>query len=302
MLDARTGRTRVTTAALPRATRHGAGAGREPRSTAEPCPLWSTESSVINILPLKTQVKYWRTSPPAGDHPFKLEITFCVRGVVSPILSNIFLHYAFDLWMARTHPDLPWCRYADDGLVHCRNEQEAQALKSELQARLAECRLEMHPTKTKIVYCKDKKRKGTYPNVKFDFLGYCFRPRLVRRFRDNTLFCGFNPAVSSSAMKAMRSTIRELKLRHQTQLSLQAIARQLNPLLRGWIEYYGRYAPSALYPLLRHVNQTLVAWAMRKFKRFKDHKIRASQFLQRLATEHQALFVHWDIGMTGVFA
>jgi hypothetical protein len=202
----------------------------------------------------------------------------------------------------RTHPDLPWCRYADDGLVHCRNEQEAQALKSELQARLAECRLEMHPTKTKIVYCKDKKRKGTYPNVKFDFLGYCFRPRLVRRFRDNTLFCGFNPAVSPSAMKAMRSTIRELKLRHQTQRSLQDIARELNPLLRGWIEYYGRYAPSALYPLLRHVNQTLVAWAMRKFKRFKDHKVRASQFLQRLATDQRALFVHWDIGLTGVFA
>ena len=223
-------------------------------------------------------------------------------GVVSPILSNIFLHYAFDLWMVRTHPDLPWCRYADDGLVHCPNEQEAQALKSELQARLAACRLEMHPTKTKIVYCKDKKRNGTYPNVKFDFLGYCFRPRLVRRFRDNSLFCGFNPAVSSSAMKAMRSTIRELKLRHQTQLSLQAIARQLNPLLRGWIEYYGRYAPSALYPLLRHVNPTLVAWAMRKFNRFKDHKVRASQFLQRLAQEQRSLFVHWDIGMTGVFA
>jgi RNA-directed DNA polymerase len=223
-------------------------------------------------------------------------------GVVSPILANIFLHYAFDLWMVRTHPDLPWCRYADDGLVHCRNEQEAQALKSELQARLAECRLEMHPTKTKIVYCKDKKRKGKYPNVQFDFLGYCFRPRLVRRFRDNTLFCGFNPAVSSSAMKAMRSAIRELKLRHQTQLSLQAIARQLNPLLRGWIEYYGRYAPSALYPLLRHVNQTLVAWVMRKFKRFKGHKVRASQFLQQLAAEQMALFVHWGIGMTGVFA
>ena len=103
-------------------------------------------------------------------------------------------------------------------------------------------------------------------------------------------------------MKAMRLTIRELNLRHQTQLSLQAIARHLNPLLRGWIEYYGRYAPSALYPLLRHVNQTLVAWAMRKFNRFKDHKVRASQFLQRLATEHRAVFVHWDIGMTGVFA
>ena len=186
--------------------------------------------------------------------------------------------------------------------MHCRNEQEAQALKVELQARLAECRLEMYPTKTKIVYCKDRKRKSKYPNVKFDFLGYCFRPRLVRRFRDHALFCGFNPAVSPSAMKALRSAIRELNLRHQTQLSLEEIARRLNPLLRGWIEYYGRYAPSALYPLLRYVNPTLVAWAMRKFKRFKDHKIQASQFLQRLAVERKALFVYWDLGMTGVFA
>ena len=223
-------------------------------------------------------------------------------GVVSPILSNTFLHYAFDLWMARTHPDLPWCRYADDGLVHCRSEQEAEALKAELHARLAECRLELHPTKTKIVYCKDGKRRGTYPNVQFDFLGYCFRPRLVRRFRDNTLFCGFNPAVSASALKAMRSMIRDLNLRRQTQLALDDIAQQLNPLLRGWIGYYGRYAPSALYPLLRYVNQTLLAWAMRKFKRFKDHKIRASRFLQRLAAVRPDLFVHWQRGMIGTFA
>ena len=203
--------------------------------------------------------------------------------------------------MARTHPELPWCRYADDGLVHCRTQHEAEALKAQLQARLAECRLEMHPTKTKIVYCKDGKRKGKYSNVIFDFLGYCFRPRLVRRFRDNTLFCGFNPAVSPSAMKAMRQAIRDSNLWHQTQLSLQDIARQLNPLLRGWIEYYGRYAPSALYPLLRYLNRRLVAWVMRKFKRFKGHKLKASQFLQRLASERVDLFVHWQIGMTGVF-
>ena len=223
-------------------------------------------------------------------------------GVVSPVLSNTFLHYAFDLWMARAHPDLPWCRYADDGLVHCRSEQEAQALKVELQVRLAACGLELHPTKTKIVYCKDGKRKATYPDVKFDFLGYCFRPRLVRRFRDNTLFCGFNPAVSASALKAMRSMIRDLNLRRQTQLALDDIAQRLNPLLRGWIEYYGRYAPSALYPLLRYVNQTLLAWAMRKFKRFKDHKIRASRFLQRLTAVRPDLFVHWQRGMIGTFA
>jgi RNA-directed DNA polymerase len=222
-------------------------------------------------------------------------------GVVSPILANLFLHYTFDAWMARTHPDLPWCRYADDGLVHCRSEQEAKALKAELQARLAECRLEMHPTKTRIVYCKDDNRRGQYPNVKFDFLGYCFRPRQVRRMRDNVLFGGFNPAVSSAALNAMRATVRDLNLRRQTQLSLQDIARQLNPLLRGWIEYYGRYAPSALFPLLRYINQTLVAWAQRKFKRFKRGALLAGRFIKRLATERPDLFAHWRLGMTGTF-
>lgn len=223
-------------------------------------------------------------------------------GVVSPILSNLFMHYAFDCWMVRTHPDLPWCRYADDGLVHCRTEPEAEALKAELQTRLAECQLEMHPTKTKIVYCKDGKRKGKYPNTKFDFLGYCFRPRLVRRARDGMLFWGFNPAVSPAALKDMRATIRDLDLLHKTQLSLDEIGRKINPLLRGWIAYYGRYAPSALAPLFRYVNQRLVAWAMRKFKSFRRRKVRASQFMQRLARDSARLFVHWRMGMTGTFA
>lgn len=222
-------------------------------------------------------------------------------GVVSPILANAFLHYAFDLWMTRTYPGLLWCRYADDGLVHCRSEQEALAIKAALQTRLAECHLELHPTKTKIVYCKDAKRKHKYPNVKFDFLGYCFRPRLVQRFRDNSLFCGFNPAVSPSAMKAMRETIRKLAIRRQTQRSLHDIAQLLNPILRGWIEYYGRFAPSGLFPVLRYVNNTLVAWAMRKFKRFKNHKIRAGRFFERLSKDRADLFAHWKFGMRGVF-
>jgi len=249
-------------------------------------------------------IERWLTAPMEHEDGTKAERKSGTPqgGVVSPILSNLFLHYTFDLWMARTHPDFPWCRYADDGLVHCRNEQEAQTLKAELQARLAECRLELHPTKTKIVYCKDRNRKGAYPNVHFDFLGYCFRPRVVRRSRDNKVFCGFNPAVSTSALKAMRTTIRELDFRHQTQLSLVDIARRVNPLLRGWIEYYGRYAPSALSPLLRYINHTLRAWAMRKFKRFAAHKIRAGRFLERLARENANLFVHWRLGMTGTFA
>ena len=217
-------------------------------------------------------------------------------------MANLFMHYTFDLWMTRTHPKLPWCRYADDGLVHCRTKQEAEALKAELQARLAECHLEMHPTKTKIVYCKDGKRKGKYPHVKFDFLGYCFRPRLALNSRDKTLFWSFNPAVSPSAMKAMRDAIRDLNLWHQTQLTLQDIARKLNPLLRGWLEYYGRYARSALYPVFRYVNLKLRAWVMPKFKRFEHHTIQASKFLQKLAATRVDLFVHWPIGRKGMFA
>jgi RNA-directed DNA polymerase len=131
-------------------------------------------------------------------------------GVISPILSNLFLHYTFDLWMRRTYPDLPWCRYADDGLVHCRTEREAEAVKAELQARLEECHLQMHPTKTKIVYCRDARRRASYPNVKFDFLGYEFRPRRVSNPQNGRTFCGFTPAVSPSALKAMRETIRNV--------------------------------------------------------------------------------------------
>jgi RNA-directed DNA polymerase len=222
--------------------------------------------------------------------------------VISPILSNLFLHYAFDLWMKRTHPALPWCRYADDGLVHCRTEKEAEALKAELQTRLAECQLEMHPTKTRIVHCKVSNRRRAYQNVKFDFLGYCFRPRRVMRPLDRKVVGGFTPAVSPAALKAMRATIRDLNIRRQTQRTLGDVAQVLNPLLRGWIEYYGRYTPSALYPLFRYVNGTLLAWAQRKFKRFKTHKVRAAGFLMKLAQRRAELFVHWQHGMIGGFA
>jgi RNA-directed DNA polymerase len=162
--------------------------------------------------------------------------------------------------------------------------------------------LELHPTKTKIVYCKDGRRKEKHPNVKFDFLGYGFRPRWVKNSRSNELFCGFTPAVSATALKAMRTTIRDLKLRSRTDVSLADIARKINPLLRGWIEYYGRYMPSALRPFLRYVNQMLRAWAMRKFKRFAGHTTRTGRFLEKLSQTNPRLFVHWQIGMIGTFA
>lgn len=223
-------------------------------------------------------------------------------GVISPVLANLFLHYAFDVWMKRTFPRLPWCRYADDGLVHCRTEQEAQTIKQALQARFEQCGLEMHPTKTKIVYCKDGSRKGTYPNTKFDFLGYTFRPRVVKNRKRNSLFVSFTPAVSAAAIKTMRQTTRKLNYRNRTELSLADISRLHNPVLRGWLEYYGRFSPSAMYPVLRHFNTTLVSWAMRKYRRLKGHKTRASLFIEGVAKRQPHLFVHWQRGMGGAFA
>ena len=150
------------------------------------------------------------------------------------------MHYAFDLWMARTYPELPWCRYADDGLVHCRSRARGRGLKAALQARLAECRLEMHPTKTKIVYCKDGKRKGKYPNVKFDFLGYCFRPR------SGSKFAGQHIVLQLQSRRQPLGAEGHAGERFGTwtsavepQLSLADIAQHINPLLRGWISTMG---------------------------------------------------------------
>jgi RNA-directed DNA polymerase len=222
-------------------------------------------------------------------------------GVVSPILANLFMHYVFDTWMTRRTPDLPWCRYADDGLVHCRSEREAQSVREALSARLAECGLELHPTKTKIVYCKDHRRKSKYETVSFDFLGYCFRPRSVKG-PSQKMFCGFTPAVSKSALNAMRETIKGLKIRKRTEDTLDDIARELNPMVRGWIAYYGRYTRSALYPLARYLNQTLAAWLKRKYKRFHRRLGRARDFLVKIARENRRLFVHWQLGDGGALA
>ena len=218
-------------------------------------------------------------------------------GVVSPILANLFMHYTFDLWMARTFPELRWCRYADDGLIHCQSEVEAQSVCEALKTRLAECRLELHPTKTKIVYCKDDRRQGKNETVMFDFLGYCFRPRSVRGPYSQKIFCGFTPAVSKSVLNVMRATIRGLNFRRRPNLTLDDVARELNPIVRGWIAYYGQYMRSALYPMARHINQTIAIWLKRKYKRFRHRLGRARIFLEKIARENRRLFAHWQIGI-----
>lgn len=223
-------------------------------------------------------------------------------GVISPLLSNLFQHYVFDKWMQRHHPDAPWCRYADDGLVHCRTEQQAQDLLCKLRERFAECGLELHPQKTKIVYCKDGNRRGRYHTTSFDFLSYTFKPRVSWNKRQNCHFISFSPAVSQEAKKSMRAKTRKMGVRNRTDWELTDIARECNPILQGWLNYYGKYRKSAMYAVCRHFNMTLVAWAMKKYKHLRGRKKKTVKLFDRIVERYPKLFAHWRIGMVGGFA
>lgn len=214
-------------------------------------------------------------------------------GVISPVLSNLFLHYVFDAWMGRNLPGVEWCRYADDAVVHCKSEGQAKHIKSKLEKRFKECLLELHPVKTKIVYCKDANRKLSYPDTCFTFLGYDFRRRVVRNLRTGGIFLSFAPAVSKSALKSMRSELRSYKIPRKTRKSLPEIAMELNPIIRGWIGYYGRYSLSALDSFKRHIDDRLTVWAMRKYKKLEGRITAAGNFIKRIKTENPRLFAHW---------
>ncbi|WP_201246268.1 group II intron reverse transcriptase/maturase [Halochromatium salexigens] len=212
-------------------------------------------------------------------------------GVASPLLANLFLHDAFDAWMQRHYPHIPFERYADDGLCHCRSLDEAEDLKAALQRRFAECQLELHPEKTKIVYCKDDDRRGEYPRTSFDFLGYTFRPRRSKN-RWGKYFINFSPAISNGAAKAIRREIRRWKLPLRSDKDLEDLARMFRARIQGWINYYGAFYKSALYPILQHLDRKLALWATRKFKRLRRHRRRAEQWLRRIAQRQPGLFPH----------
>lgn len=214
-------------------------------------------------------------------------------GVASPLLANIFLHLAFDTWMQRQFPAVWFERYADDVLLHCATEREACTVLAAVTARLAQCRLQVHPQKTKIVYCKDSNRRGKGAVESFDFLGFTFRPRRARN-RDGRYFVSFAPAISRRAAKEIRATMRgNWRIRRRTDKNLIDLARMFNPEIRGWIQYYGSFHRSALYPVFGSLDLALVKWAMRKFKRLRGRQRRASHWLARIARQDPRLFAHW---------
>ncbi len=217
--------------------------------------------------------------------------------VVSPILANLFLHYTFDRWLQTHYPHIPFERYADDIVCHCRSEAQARSLREALEARFEACKLELHPQKTKIVYCKDANRRGQYPNQQFDFLGYTFRPRSAMN-RGGELFVSFAPAVSDKVAKSLRQRIRRWRLHRRNDLALVDLARWTRPVLAGWVQYYGRFHPSVLCGALRTLDKFLVRWAQRKYKRLRGRFLRAWDWLRRIKTRQPRLFAHWLSAVT----
>ena len=213
-------------------------------------------------------------------------------GVISPLLANLFLHYAFDRWMKTNYLGIPFERYADDIICHCKSLEQAMFIQGKIEKRLEGCKLELNREKTKIVYCKDAKRQQDYLNTKFDFLGYEFRPRLSKS-KKNRFFANFTPAISTKARNEMRKTIRKWKVHLWTNKTLKDIAQDVNEIFSGWINYYGKYYKSALYPVLNQFNRILENWTKRKYKGWGKWK--ADKWLQGVKENNPKLFVHWNL-------
>jgi RNA-directed DNA polymerase len=214
---------------------------------------------------------------------------------ISPLLANVFLHYALDMWMAREFPAVPFERYADDAILHCKSKMHAQMVLDAIIERLAQVGLELNLDKTRIVYCKDSNRKGSHEHERFDFLGYTFRPRLARNSAGEG-FVSFCPAVADGAAKMMRRRIKRLRLHLWVGETLADLARSVNQIVRGWINYYGRFYPSRLLQHLRRINDYLVRWAMHKHKRLRTAPRKARRFIADVARREPNLFAHWTAG------
>jgi RNA-directed DNA polymerase len=219
-------------------------------------------------------------------------------GVASPLLANLFMHYAFDAWMQRTFPGALFERFADDALVHCRSKRQAEALLVAIRDRLQQCGLELHPTKTRIVYCMDSDRREAHEHISFDFLGFSFHPRRSRN-RWGKFFVSFLPAISTKAAKTLRATIRNWKLAStRNNQQLEDLACLINPVVRGWMNYYGRFYRSKLVQVLRHLNEVLGAWVRWKYRhRYKRRERASKHWLGRIARRDPTLFAHWQFGV-----
>ena len=212
---------------------------------------------------------------------------------ISPLLANLFMHYAFDQWIGREYPGCPFERYADDVVVHCDTEEQARSLRAAIAERLGTVGLELHPDKTKLVYCKDANRRGSFEHTSFDFLGYTFRGRPA--LGKWGVFMNFLPAMGVKAKKAKGQQIRAWHLNRRSGTDLSGLAEDINPQVRGWINYYGAFYRSALYPLAARIDEHIIGWARQKFKRLRRSSARAWAWLQGVKQRQPKLFAHWQV-------
>jgi RNA-directed DNA polymerase len=213
---------------------------------------------------------------------------------ISPVLANLFMHYAFDSWLEREFPTVDFERYADDAVVHCVTEWQARKVLAALEERMAEVGLELHPDKTRIVYCKDRnRRRKDCEHTSFTFLGYTFRARRAQTRDRTSMFAAFLPAVSKDALKRMNEEVRSWRIHMRTAMELEDLARWLNPVIRGWMTYYGRFYRTALDGLLQRINTYLVRWARWKYKRLRTYK-KAQKWWDGLIARQPRLFAHWE--------
>ena len=211
---------------------------------------------------------------------------------ISPVLANLFLHYAFDSWLEREFPAVEFERFADDAVVHCATERQARQVRDALAERLESVGLRLHPEKTKIVYCKDRKRRLTYACTSFTFLGYTFRARKAPTRDGKSMFTAFLPAISREALKQRGTEVRRWRINLRTTTNLAGLAEWMNPVIRGWMTYYGKFYRTELDGLLRRINTYLVRWARRKFKRLRSFK-QAKRWWNGLLQRQPDLFAHW---------
>jgi group II intron reverse transcriptase/maturase len=217
-------------------------------------------------------------------------------GVISPLLANLFLHYAMDKWLEIHHPIVNYVRYADDAILHCRSKAHAEFILRKLQTRMQECGLELHPEKTKIVFCKDYRRKGRHENVKFDFLGYTFQPRSTMSKKTGKLFLGYDCAISISSKKRIADKLEELDIVNLNFKSIVGVAQYLVPYIRGWVNYFGKFRLYLMNPIFQMLRKRLVRWARKRYKRYKTSLNRAYQWLKRVKEQFPYLFYHWRFG------